>query len=186
MVLPRFDPARSIKFDLDRGHVSLEDKADRLLVPIDALLVLCSNAGEEAVRDFGRTLGTEAGRRAAARLGAADKAGLDAVVEHLGGDFALMGLGSLGIERWGHALVVTFDDSPLGAHGAALLAAIIEGALQRAFGRDASAVVLDRDQGRLRLLVVRAAGAERVRGWLREGTAWGEVLTRLHASGGRA
>jgi len=186
MVQPRFDPSGSLKFDLGRGHVTLDGSSDRLLVPIDGLLELCKTAGEDATRNFGRRLGAEAGRRAASRIGQADKAGIEVVLEHLGGDLALIGLGSMGIERWGRALVLTFDGSPLGAAGDALLAAIVEGALQRAFGRDVGVVVLAREASRVRLFVASVAGAEKARAWLAAGTSWGDVLTRIHQPGGNA
>ena len=186
MVQPRFDPSGSVKFDLGRGQVTVDGSSDRVLVPVDALLTLCTSAGEAALRDFGRRLGGEAGQRARSRIGSADKAGIEAVVEHLGGDLALMGLGSLGVERWGRALVMTVDGSPLGAGGDPLLAAIVEGALQRAFGREASVVVLAREVTRVRLLVTSAAGADKARQFLAGGSSWGDVLTRLHEPGGRA
>jgi hypothetical protein len=181
MALARFNPTGSVEFDLTRGQVKLGGDGERLLVPVDALLALCQAAGDEAARDFGRRLGTEVGRRVAARLTeGVDRAPVEAVVEHLGGELALMGLGSLGVERWGRALVVMFEGSPLGAIGDGVLAAILEGAVSRAFSRDASVVVLSRDDSALRLLVTGSGGAERVRALLGQGVVWGEVLTRLH------
>lgn len=183
MAHTRFDPSQAVKFDLGRGVVQLDGSADRVLVPVDALLSLCRGAGEEATRDFGRTIGNEIGRRAAGRLGAVADASLEEVLEHVGGDMALAGIGSLGIERWGRALVMTVSDSPLGAAGDPLLAAVLEGAIQRALGRDASVVPLARDGQWARLLVVGSKAATRVRGWLAEGVAWGDALARLHARG---
>ena len=183
MAQTRFDPSQAVKFDLGRGVVQLDGSADRVLVPADALLALCSSAGDEATRDFGRKIGSEVGRRAAGRLGTAAEAGLEDVLEHLGGDLALAGFGSLGIERWGRALVMTVSDSPLGAAGDSLLAAVLEGAIQRALGRDVSVVPLSRDGQWARLLVVGDKAATRVRGWLAEGVAWGDALARLHSRG---
>ncbi len=183
MAPTRFDPSQAVKFDLGRGVVQLDGSADRVLVPADALLALCNSAGEEALRDFGRKLGTEIGRRAGGRLGDAAAAGLQDVLEHLGGDLALAGFGSLGLERWGRALVLTVANSPLGAAGDPLLAAVLEGAIQRALGRDASVVPLARDGESARLLVAGGNAAEKVRGWLGEGVAWGDALARLHARG---
>lgn len=183
MAHTRFDPSRAVKFDLGRGVVQLDGSDGRVLVPADTLLALCTSAGEEATRDFGRTLGSEIGRRAAGRLGSTAEAGLEDVLEHLGGDLALGGFGSLGIERWGRALVMTVNDSPLGAAGDALLAAVLEGAIQRALGRDASVVPLAREGEWARLLVVGDKAAAKVRGWLAEGVAWGDALARLHVRG---
>ena len=182
MAEPRFDPSNAVKFDLGRGHVAL-DGAPRMLVPVDALLALCQGAGDEALRDFGRTLGTEVGRRVRERI-KVDQASLESVVEHLGGDLALSGLGSLAIERWGRALVMTLSDSPLGAEGDALIAAVLEGALQRGMGRDARVIKLERSDDRVRLLVIAPKMAQKVRGWLDAGVAWGDLLAKLHAGGG--
>jgi hypothetical protein len=180
MAALRFDPTSSLEFDLGRGQIKVAGAGERVVVPVDALLDLCKHAGDDAARDFGRRLGTEAARRAFSRL-QNGPASIEDVVEHLGGDLALMGLGSLGVERWGRALVVTFDHSPLGALGDALLGSVIEGALQRAFGRDVSATKLMRDDRSVRFLVVGSEGAGKVRGWLASGVEWGDVLTRLTA-----
>jgi len=183
MDYPRFNPNQSVKFDLASGAISVDGSSSRLLVPADLLTELWTHAGTDLQRDFGRRLGIELGRRAAERLGGnrAESASLEAVVEHLGGDLALTGLGSMQLERWGRALVVAIDKSPLGAAGDELLAAVVEGALQRMVGRDTGVVVLNRDASLVRLLVLSPATASRARGWLDEGLGWGDVLSRLHA-----
>lgn len=182
-----FDPSQSIKFDLGRGRVELSDSIPRLLIPADALLQLCRSASSDAQRDFGHRLGNETGRRAASRLvGGAARASIEAVVDHLGGDFALLGVGSFGIERWGKALVVTLTDSPLGDQGDELCEAMIEGALQRALGRDNSAVALGRSDGVARFVVLGRDTATAVRRWLAAGTTWTDALARLNRPRGRA
>jgi hypothetical protein len=95
-----------------------------------------------------------------------------------------MGLGSLGFERWGRALVVTVVGSPLRGEGDEMLAGIIEGALQRAFGRSSSVLPIQRDDALVRLLVVSKSTAERVRGWLASGVSFGDALARLNGAGG--
>jgi hypothetical protein len=180
----RFDPSQSVHFDLARGRVALDAADTRLLVPTAALSALCRSAGLEAVRDFGRLIGTEAGRRVADRLGRElDTASVEVVLDHLGGDLALLGFGSLGIERWGRALVLTVDGSPFGAEGDPLVASVLEGALQRALVRSVSVVPLQRDDQRVRMLVANAGAAASVRSWLAESVTWGEVLTKLNARG---
>lgn len=184
MPTPSFDPTGTVTFDFRRGRVELSGATERVLIPADALSALLRSAGSEGVRDFGRQLGTEIGRRVGERLGdGGAEASVEAVVEHLGGDLALMGFGSLGAERWGRALVLVISDSPFGAQGDELLAAVIEGVVQRAFGRDASVVRLAREDRDVRLLVTGQSGAERVREWLGSGVAWGEALSRLQAGG---
>jgi hypothetical protein len=184
MALPRFDPSHSVKFDIGKGIVHLDGAGPRLLVPPDALLDLCKHAGDDSLKDFGRRLGTEAGLRMAGQLGRSlDTAGVDAFVEHLGGNLALLGLGSLSLERWGKALVFVVDDSPLGGAGDALLSAVLEGALQRAIGRDARIVVLAREDARVRLLAASEKGAKRAADLMRQGTKWADALARLHEGG---
>lgn len=179
-----FDPSQSVAFDLNRGQIAVKGSGERLLVPADALLSLCLSVGSEELSDFGRRLGTEAGRRVAERLGEIEAATVETIVDHLGGDLALLGLGSLELERWGKALVFVIEDSPFGAQGDPVLAAVLSGALQRAFGRNAGVIRIDRDDQRARFLVTSPGGAERVRAWLSEGTTWGDALTRLDRTRG--
>lgn len=181
MTLHRFDPSHSVKFDLGHGIVQLDGAGPRVLVPPDMLMDLCKHAGDDSLVDFGHKLGTEAALRFLNHLGVpADSVSVEAFVEHLGGNLALLGLGSLSVERWGKALVFVVDGSPLGPRGDALLAAVLEGALQRSLGREPKVVVLHRDDSIVRLLATGAAGARRAREWLAQGTAWGDVLARLH------
>lgn len=180
MALPRFDPAHSVKFDLAAGTVQLDGSGPRLLVPPDALLDLCKHAGPESLRDFGRKLGTEVGRRMADQMGsAATTAGLEGFVDHLGGNLALLGLGSISLERWGKALLFVVEHSPLGAAGGPLLGAVIEGALQRCLGRTTRAIVLGSDADPIRIFVTGPSAAEKVEKWLSQGTSWGDALARL-------
>ncbi len=182
MGTPRFDPTHSLEFNLDRGSVKLSGSLERVLLPADALAALVRGADSETKRDFARRLGTEAGRRVAERLDAS--ASSEAVVEHLGGEIALMGLGSIALERWGRALVVAIQGSPLRGEGDEILAGLIEGALQRGFGRAATVVPLVRDDSLVRLLVASNSTGERVRGWLGSGVSWGDALARLNAGEG--
>lgn len=180
---PHFDPSYALEFDFARGQIRVANAAERIAVPCDALLALCQGATDDALRDFGRRLGTEAGRVMNDRLGQAWQASLETVVEHLGAELALMGLGSLGLERWGHALVLTFDHSPLGAAGDRLLGAVLEGAMQRSFGRDVVAIQLSREQERVRFFIGGHDGARKASDWLAQGVAWGDVLGRLATRG---
>jgi hypothetical protein len=182
MGTPRFDPTHSLEFNFDRGTVKLGGQSERVLVPADVLSSLLKGADAESRKDFANRLGTEAGRRMSERIDGT--ASIPAVVEHLGGELALMGLGSLAFERWGRALVVTVVGSPLRGEGDELLAGIIEGALQRAFGKSSSVVPIQRDDALVRLLVVSKGTAERVRGWLASGVSFGDALARLNGAGG--
>lgn len=185
----RFDPSKAVTFDLSHGLVHLDGAPPRLLVPAGALGALAAAAGADATRAFGRALGEAIGLRVASRLTAGDGlrgASVDAVIEHLGGELAISGLGVLGLERWGRALVLVIDQSPLAGAGDALLEALLGSALEAASRQSALALFLDRDATRARFLIAGNAGVAKVRAWLAEGVSWGEALVRLHASRGDA
>lgn len=200
----RFDPSKAVTFDLASGLVHIEGAPSRLLVPADALRALCDAAGGEATAAFGRALGTPMGRRVAARLGGEGsrssgganggasgagggsaeivrKASIEGIVDHLGGELALAGLGSLSVERWGHALVLVVDHSPLEGAGDKLLEAALASALEEATGRTARALLIGRDEARARFLIAGSAAIEKARGWIEQGMTWGEALARLHS-----
>jgi hypothetical protein len=183
----RFDPSKAVTFDLSHGLVHLEGAPARLLVPADALLALAKAAGPEASAAFGRALGEGMGRRAAARfdLEGLAAAPVDVVLDHLGGELALAGLGSLALERWGRALVLAIDASPLGGDGDTLLEGVLAAAIEAGAGRRVHVIALGRDGARARFLVGGEAAVEKVRAWLGEGVSWGDALVRLHAPAGR-
>jgi hypothetical protein len=181
----RFNPSGSVSFDLVRGRVDCG--GEQVLVAADALAALCRAAGDEALTDFGRSLGTAIGRRVAERLGdAAPEASLEDALDLLGGELALSGLGSLGLERWGRALVLTIEGGPFGQNLDQLLAAVLEGALQRAFGRDSRCVRLVRDDHQVRFLITNQQSAMKVRQWLGSGVSFGDALARLQNQVGAA
>jgi hypothetical protein len=184
---PRFDPALALKLDFDQGQVTLRGQGPCLVVPKGALLDLLSNAGEEATSNFGQQLGVEVGRRMMEKLGSSiEAASIECFVEHLGGELALLGLGTLAIERWGKALVLVIEGAPAGTTGAALVSAVIAGALQRSLSRDTAVIELMKGDNTLRLLVVSSSAGAEVKQWLAEEVPWGSVLTRLHAPRGNA
>lgn len=184
-----FGPANAITFDLGRGLVEQQGAGAGIIVPADALSALCAAAGRDAVRAFGREVGLAMGHRMATRLGGAGTLGAPAVrsatlgtiVDELGGEVALAGLGAVTLERWGRALVVCLDGSPLGAEGDALVEAVLEGAFQAATGSAATTVRLEREGARARFFVGGAAATARVGGWIRAAVSWAEALARLHA-----
>jgi hypothetical protein len=184
MAIPPFDASKAVTFDLVRGHLRTGDSAPGVLVPAKALAELCAKVGDDAADSLGRALGDAIGARVARRLAGADGgvrgAPVEAFVEHLAGELALAGFGSLGAERWGRAMLLVVDHCPFGASGDRLLATLLGAALSVATGTDATCVLLARDGDRARLLVAGSAGADQVRSWLGSGVGWGEALVRLH------
>ncbi|RYE82203.1 MAG: hypothetical protein EOO75_21055 [Myxococcales bacterium] len=191
MSLPSFDPTKAVTFDLARGLVRLDDDSARLLVPAAALLALVKAAGPAASEAFGRALGEPLGERVARRLSGSQAlraSSPDVVLDHLSGEMAVIGLGTLSIERWGRALLLVVDRSPLAQdNDASLLTQVLEAALHQATGRPVKCVLLS-GGAQSRFLITGDAAARHAREWIASGMSWGEVLARLHApsAGGAA
>lgn len=175
-----FDPTRAVVFDLQRGQVTLQGRSPVLVLAAEALAQLCGRLDATALRQFGAVLGKQAGARIRERIGASPSATLETMVDQLGGEVSLAGLGSLAIERWGQALVVRVEGCPLGTPGHELMSAYVEAALQAAVEREVTALVLERGPESFRLLLCGKAGSARVKGWLSAGGSWGDALAALH------
>ncbi|MCC6522974.1 MAG: hypothetical protein IT373_09960 [Polyangiaceae bacterium] len=183
-----YDPTEAVTFDLQYGHVHLDGAPTRVMVPSDALVALCRAAPPAAAAAFGDAMGHAMGKRAAGRiagdgkdrLAAARGATLETVVTELAAEFALVGIGALGIERWGKVLVLIHDQSPLGEDGDGLIAEILQSAFSTIGGKAARIVRLQRVGVRARLAVLNAATADEARARLGRGESWGSVLADLH------
>jgi hypothetical protein len=181
MVAPSFDPTHAVRFDLPRGSVHTKGDDGRvLLVPTAALDDLVLSASPAAVEALGRALGAAIGRRAAARMVDPQSALIDDFVAQLAGEAAIAGVGALTVERWGRALIVVVEDSPLGG---TLLAPIVASAIEAASGRRASCTLLSRDDRVARILVGSERAVGRVREWIASGAAWSEAVVKLHGGG---
>jgi hypothetical protein len=172
--------AEPVTFDLATGQVETDTGERLLLVPLSALDELAESAGVETASRLARGVGVSMGRRLAARLGSTDgvrAASLEALVTELALQIALSGWGSLSLERWGKAMVMIVDNAPVRER--AIVASLIEAALQTAAGREVHGVVLAGD-GPVRVLLTSAKAAAQARGWTTEGVSAGEVIARLH------
>jgi hypothetical protein len=185
-----FDPKKAVTFDLSAGQVRLAAGTDTdthraVIVPAAALSAVANAAGETATRELGRTIGRALGARVADRLenpAAVREAALDRIVAELAAELAIVGLGTMALERWGRALIVTVTDAPVeGMAGDVLLAAVIEGMLCAASGRNVRTLPVYRSGNLVRVLVANVASIERVVAWMGEGISWGDAITRLHA-----
>ena len=185
-----FDMSGALRFDLARGRVTVGSDASGVLLPVDALAAVCRHLDAEGLKDLGRGWGNELGRRVASRLSSSMANVTTAqMVDHLGGELALAGLGSLSVEFWGHALILAVSDSPLrfGDVGSAkpesgdrVLGAILEGALTRATGRDVRVATLTRIDAIVRYVACNEAAKEKIEALLAEGCHYGEALARLN------
>ena len=190
----QFNPREAVTFDLQYGHIHLDGAATRVMVPAEALVALCKSAGEEEAAALGHAMGEAMGRRVSVRLagGTAERhdavrnADFETVVSQLAGELALAGTGALSAERWGKALVLVVDQSPFGEDGDALMAQILQSALNALVGRELRVLKLQRDGVRARYLAVSGAVADEIGKRLRSGDDWGTVLSALHAGGQQA
>jgi hypothetical protein len=173
-----FDPKKAVGFDLATGQVCLSDNERAVIVPAAALSAVIAAAGETAARELGRSLGRTVG----GRVGNVREQKIEDVVSVLARELAVVGLGTLALERWGRALVVTVSDAGVDHDG--FLAAVVEGMLAAASGRELRTHPLGREGSTLRVLVGNVAAIERVVGWLAEGTSFGDAIVRLHAPKG--
>jgi pimeloyl-ACP methyl ester carboxylesterase len=173
-----FDPTHAVRFDLPRGSVHTErDGARMLLVPAAALDDLVLSAPPEVLDLLGRSIGAAIGRRAAARIGDAQGATVEAFVTQIAGEAAVAGVGALSVERWGRALVVVVEGSSLAGP---LLHAVVGSAVEAAAGRRVSCVLLSRDEQVARFFLGSEGGCARLKEWLLSGATWGEALVKLH------
>jgi hypothetical protein len=173
-----FDPTHAVRFDLPHGSVRAGKEGDRvLLVPANALDDIALAAPAGAVEALGRSLGTAIGRRAASRTADPQQASVDAFVAQLAGEAAVAGIGSLSVERWGRALVVLVEDSPLVG---TLLAPLVGAAIEAACGRRVWCALLSRDERVARLFVGSERAVAKIRESIASGLAWGEALVKLH------
>jgi len=182
MASPSFDPTNAVRFDLPQGrvHAGGDDGERVLLVPTGAIDDIALSAPPEAVEALGKALGAAIGRRAASRMGDAQAASIEDFVTQLAGEAALSGVGVISVERWGRALVIVVEGSPLTG---SLLAPMVGSAIEAASGRGVACTLLSRDEHFARLFVGGDRAVGRVRDWMASGVAWGDALTRLHGGG---
>jgi hypothetical protein len=187
MNVTSFDATHAVRFNLPRGSVHTRGDDERVvLVPAAALSALVASAAStapaftEAVDALGRALGSAIGRRAATRTGHVEGASIEAFVTQLAGEAAIAGIGALSVERWGRAMVVVIEDSPIAS---ALLAPIVASSLEAAFGRRAWGALLSRDDRIARVFVGSEGAVGRARDWIASGMAWGEAVVKLHGAG---
>jgi hypothetical protein len=182
MLSSSFDPTRAVRFDLSQGSVKAgRDAEPVLLVPCAALEALVRSASAEAVEALGRAMGAAIGRGVVAALQDPKSATMEVFLTHFAGEGALAGVGLLSIERWGRALVVVIERSPLPG---ALLAPLVAAAMETTFGRKVHCTLLSRDERAARVLVASERAIDRVRAALATGTPWAQALGMLH--GGKA
>lgn len=174
-----FDPTGAVTFDLSTGRVTVKGSQPCVLVPSDQLAALCDAAGEDATRSLGRSMGEAIGKRARQAWGEPGSVSIERWVEHLAGQLALAGLGTIAVERWGRAMLLMVASS---VPQDKLIQSTLETALEHSAGRAVRCVRLGQAGAVVRYLVSSGETARRVEEMLGNGRAWGEVLVELHGA----
>jgi hypothetical protein len=176
------DVSGAVRFDLQSGTVSLFDDQKGVVVPAAIVAALVKSAPSDVREKAARDLGAHVGRAVAKRAGAQSiiEADLGHAATLLAVELAVAGLGTCNLERWGRALVVHVQESPI--DDGTFVAHVIEGALRAATGRALACTALTTDGG-VRVLVASDRGVLRVRGWIETGTSWSDALVRLQSGG---
>lgn len=187
-----FDARAALTLDLASGRIRAGDDATMVVLPADALVAVCRAAGTGSTEGLGRALGRAMAGRVRGRLSTHDgarpgsndpvpHAPFRVVVELLAGELAVAGLGALATERWGRALALAIDHSPVSHEpsGVALLASLLTEAISALSGSAAKVVPIERRASRARFVVV-AEGVDReVLAAMALGTLAADVLQRL-------
>lgn len=184
----------TLSFDLADGLVRLGGEA-RIVLPASVLLKIVGAATAEAQHAFGHALGESIGHVATIRMKEEDfaaplalvDASPEAALSVLAAAWALAGLGGLGMERWGQALVMTIDNSPLGREGDELLEVALQSAFEKATTRRVHVLRIERHRTRLRFFVGNAKAISKIRDLLAQNIPWADALSMIQApSEGRA
>lgn len=176
---PAFDPTSSVVFELAEGRVRRAQGQPVVLVAATVLAELCASLNAEQRLQLGQGLGATAA--ASLQAGGLNWT-LPQLVEQLGGEISLSGLGAFSMERWGAALVVRIESCPLQGQGPVVMGAYIESALKALVGRDVNAVTIETSEAGFRLLLCGAPAAIKVQQWLAAGQSFGDVLASLQST----
>jgi hypothetical protein len=181
-----FDPTRSVLFDLASGSVRLPAGEPQVLLSASVVAALCATSPH--ARELGRLVGADVAGRARIRRTMSSGPSNDdtlrslslmEVVDLVGGELALLGLGSLRTERWGAALLFVLEPCGLDARADGLLAGIVEGAVASAGGRELRVAVVDRSERLVRLFVCNEETMRRAEELRRRGLAFNAILSEL-------
>lgn len=178
----------TLAFDLAEGRVHLGGEA-RVVLPASLVLTIVGAATVEMRETMGRAFGRSIGRVATIRMKEGDfaaprtlvEADPEAALSELGAAWALAGLGGLGLERWGKALVMTVDQSPFGPEGDDFMALVLASALEEATERRVFVTPLERTRSRLRLFVGNERAVAKIRTEIARDKPWAEVLSRMQS-----
>ena len=178
-----FDPTSAVTFELESGRVFVKDETRHALVPLLELRRLCDSAGKVATQGFARMIGKAMAQRMLHSM-SKDSAkpsdvSIEEFVSHVGGQFALVGFGTITVETWGSALMLIVQHNELSVD---FVAALLSASIEQLLNEPVECVAVQHQQQTSRLLVTSDASREQVATWYRQGIPWHEMIARLHTA----
>ncbi len=182
------DLAGTVRFHVAEGFVEGLAGTRSLLLPSDALTRLLSEIPEKVAEAFGEQVSETFAKWILGRLGGAERVRsetIERVVSEFAGAFAVAGLGHLGFERWGRAMVVVLTPSSApDAPPAPFVRGILRGLLGRCTGQTLAVTSLGAVGAEQRYLVSDMASGVAVEECLRSGQVWSTALSSVQGFGG--
>lgn len=171
----QFDPGSYYQFELSKGEVT-SHKGRRMLVLSDSVLKpLVTAAARNGDLTPLRILGREIGEEVLSELDP-KSVPMEEIVGRLAAAISLCGWGKFGMSRWGDAMVVSLEHSPVLDADSLATAAFLGGCFSAIAAREVACVPLEKGA---KYLVVDPTIAESVWGWARAGQPVAEVVGRL-------
>lgn len=176
-----FDPAGFYQFNVAGGAVHTKGGQRVVLLSDEVLGLLVSAAVERGDVRAVRRLGQHMGDVVAQSLGGGlANASMEDAAAHISAVMGVFGWGSLGLERWGHALVCKVEDMPALDADNLGMAALLGGLFSRVLGKAVVCLPVD---GEGRLIMINPAVAEQVWAWYAQGDSLSEIVGKLEPSG---
>lgn len=176
-----FDPAGFYQFNVAGGAVHTKGGQRMVLLSDEVLGLLVSAAVERGDVRAVRRLGQHMGDVVAQSLGGGlANASMEDAAAHISAVMGVFGWGSLGLERWGHALVCKVEDMPALDADNLGMAALLGGLFSRVLGKAVVCLPVD---GEGRLIMINPAVAEQVWAWYAQGDSLSEIVGKLEPSG---
>lgn len=101
------------------------------------------------------------------------------MVDLIGGELALCGLGRVRMERWGKALLVVHDPCPLPGSLDHFLRGLFQRIVEVAAEREVGCTIVQRHENIARLLIANSSAIRRAQVMLADGMGFVDVVARL-------
>ncbi len=173
---PNFDPGAFYEVDFEAGSVRTRNGARVLVLTDNAGATLVSAAVKSGEKNAAKAIGSSIAKTALS-TGLAEDASPEAVLGEARAVMTTFGWGTLGLERWGNALVATLRDAPETLSSEAI-GAIFEGLFSELQGTDVG--VAATSNGRFLLLSPEVAAT--AQSWASAGASLPAIVERLEVA----